>query len=327
MIITRTPFRISFVGGGSDLESFYKNSNGAVLSTAINKYIFITSHKYFLEDSLRIKYSKTETVSHNREINHPIFRQVFEDYNITKGLEFSSTADLPAGTGLGSSSSFTVCLLQNIFCRLGLDYKDKQKLAEVACSVEIDKLNEPIGKQDQYIASFGGFNVIQFLKNNTIKICPLNINKEILNQLNQNLVLFYTGIRRKSSSILKEQKNNLMDDNTILKTMKMVELVWNMKSSLESGELRDFGGLLNENWNIKKTLASKISNPELDEIYDIAISKGALGGKLLGAGGGGFFLFYVPPKNKKKLMSAFCKLRELEFKFHSSGTELLFNGE
>src|SRR3989344_5167702 len=291
MIITRTPFRISFVGGGSDMEGFYKYSQGAVLSTTINKFMYIYSHNFFDEDKIRVKYSQTETVTDINKLKHPILREVIKKFKIKGALEISSNADVPAGTGLGSSSSFTVGLLHNLYTVFG-KFITKEQLARESCDIEINKLKEPIGKQDQYAAAFGGLNLIRFNSSGKVNVEPLHLKKKTYVALQKNLLMFYTGSQRKTASILLEQKNNLNSKGKFEILKKMVELVWELHDSLYNGDLNKFGTILHKNWLLKQQLASKISNPVINDLYDKALKNGAIGGKLLGAGGGGFLLLY-----------------------------------
>jgi len=322
MIITRTPFRISFVGGGSDLRSFYEQHPGAVLSTSINKYMYISSHKFFEEDKIRVKYSQTETVLGTKELQHPILRTVLDEYNVKGGLEFSSIADVPAGTGLGSSSSFTVCLLHNLNVLFHRSFS-KEQLAGEACRVEIDLLKEPIGKQDQYAAAVGGLNVIGFQSDGKVTIDPVKIKEAACHQLQKNLLMFYTGDQRSASAILSEQNKNNTKEEKFNTIKQMVELVYETKSALEHDRLDDFGKILHENWLLKKTLASGITNRVIDEAYETALKNGAMGGKLLGAGGGGFLLFYCPPTQQEKLIASLKSFRKFDFKFDREGTQLI----
>jgi D-glycero-alpha-D-manno-heptose-7-phosphate kinase len=322
LIITRTPFRISFVGGGSDLESFYAQHKGAVLSTSINKYMYISSHKFFEEDKIRVKYSRTETVAQATELQHPILKTVLEKFNVKGGLEISSIADVPSGTGLGSSSAFTVGVLHN----LHLIHKNpvsKINLASEACHVEIDLLKEPIGKQDQYATAVGGLNLIEFETSGAVTVTPVDIETETLNTLQHNLLMFYTGDQRSASNILAEQKKNSSQQDKFNALKQMVALVYDMKSALDTGNLDTIGNLLHENWLLKKQLASGISNGTIDNAYEVAMKNGALGGKLLGAGGGGFLLFYCPVHAQQKLIQALKPLRQFDFKFDTEGSKLI----
>lgn len=322
MIITRTPFRISFVGGGSDLKSFYSRHKGAVLSTSINKYMYISSHKFFEPDKIRVKYSLTETVSSASEIKHPILKTVLSKFDIHGGLEVSSIADVPGGTGMGSSSSFTVGLLHNLHV-VQRRFVSKEDLAKEACHVEIDMLKEPIGKQDQYAAAVGGLNIIEFHTNGEVTVERLHIEEEVYSNLQNNLVMFYTGDQRSASAILSEQNKKTTEEDTFQALKEMVGLVYELKDALYKNRLSDFGKLLHENWMLKKRLASGISNKVIDEAYDVAMKSGALGGKLLGAGGGGFLLFYCPSEAQQKLIQALGRLRRFDFKFEQEGTKLI----
>jgi len=322
LIITRTPFRISFVGGGSDLESFYAQSKGAVLSTTINKYMYISSHKFFDETKTRVKYSKTETVSSLEELQHPILKTVLKQYGVHGGIEVSSIADVPAGTGMGSSSSFTVGLLHNMHVIKSL-YPSKESLASGACNIEIELLKEPIGKQDQYAAAYGGLNVIEFNTNGTVNVNPIYLDQEINSTLQNNLLMFYTGNQRSASKILAEQKKNTSQADKFAALKEMVDLVYELRDTLFLGDFSRFGNLMHQNWLLKKSLASGVSNPTIDQAYQTAMQNGALGGKLLGAGGGGFLLFFCEPKNQQKLVDALKPLKQFHFKFEQEGSKLI----
>ncbi len=324
MIITRTPFRISFVGGGSDLAAFYEQSPGAVLSTSINKYMYISSHKFFEEDKIRIKYSKTETVNAVAELEHPILKNILERFKISGGLEISSIADVPAGTGMGSSSSFTVGSLHNLSAATG-QYATKEKLAQMACDVEINQLQEPIGKQDQYAAAYGGLNVIEFLANGVVNVRPVVMNTEANAALQNNLVMYYIGNQRSASKILAEQSQNTKQVDKFKSLQNMVSLVYDLESALTQSKLDDFGKIMHENWILKQQLASGITNPVINEIYSTALQNGALGGKLLGAGGGGFMLFYCPKHKQEKLNQALKNIRLFDFNFEQNGSQVIFH--
>lgn len=322
MIITRTPFRISFAGGGSDLKSFYENYGGAVLSTSINKYIYLSSHDFFEKNKSLIKYSKTELISNNDEIVHPIIREVFKYFKINQ-IDFNSTADIPSGTGMGSSSSFTVGLI-NLCCEIKNKFMSKQEIADLACHVEIELLKEPIGKQDQYAASFGGLNFIEFNKDLTVSIEKINLPIEMKRTLNNNLILFYTGIKRSAKDVLAKQKKNIEGNKKIKNLIKMVDLAYDLKDELKLGNVDTLGEILHEGWMNKRELSSNISNNQIDELYNIGIESGASGGKLLGAGAGGFILFYCKEKYHNKLRSKLKKLDEFDFKMEESGTQIIF---
>ena len=324
MIITRTPFRISFVGGGSDLAAFYEKSKGAVISTTINKYMYISSHKFFEEDKIRTKYSKTETVNAVADLEHPILRTILNQFKIKGGLEISSIADVPGGTGMGSSSSFTVGALHNL-CAKTQRYATKEELAQMACDVEINQLGEPIGKQDQYAAAYGGLNVFEFLPNGEVNVRPVFVDPLVQQELDENLVMYYIGNQRSASKILAEQSKNTSNVDKFTSLQNMVKLVYDLESTLLKGNLDDFGRIMHENWILKQQLASGISNPLINELYDTALKNGALGGKLLGAGGGGFMLFYCPKHKQEKLNQALSKVKPFDFNFEQGGSQVIFH--
>ena len=326
MIITKTPLRISFVGGGSDIEEFYSKQEGAVLSAAINKYMYISSHHFFDKDKIRVKYSKTETVASVDEINHPIMREVLRKFNVAGALEISSNSDVPAGTGLASSSAFTVGLLHNLYAKNG-KLVLRERLAEEACDIEINRLKEPIGKQDQYACAVGGLNVLRFLPSGEVAVEPVHLKKELFKELQKNLLMFFTGEQRSAGDILKEQKENLKGGIKTEILKEMVGLVYKLRDALYAGELDKFGPLLHENWLLKRKLASAITNPVVDGIYSRGLENGATGGKLLGAGGAGFMLFYCPQKAQERLRAALSNLTEMKFKFDGEGTKLIYAGD
>jgi len=313
------------VGGGSDLREFYKLHQGAVLSTTINKYMYISTHPFFESDSIRLKYAQTETVKRASEIQHPIFRTLIEKYSVGTGIEFSSIADVPAGTGMGSSSSFTVGLIQTIRALKGLPVS-KEELASEACDVEINMLKEPIGKQDQYAAAYGGLNIIRFNPDESVSVEPINLDKEQKGKLNSRLMMFYTGKVRSASEILNEQKSKTGSSKSLDTLLQMTSFVEVMKNSLLKGDFDDFGKLLHENWILKQQLASGITDPVINEAYNAALNAGATGGKLLGAGGGGFLLFYCREEHQQNVKQALRKLRLFEFKFEEEGSKLIYYG-
>jgi len=326
VIITKTPFRISFLGGGSDLKEYYGRSPGAVLSITINKHMYISSHRFFEENQTRVKYSQTETVGSIDDIKHPIVRTVLKRFGFQGGLEISSIADVPSGTGLGSSSAFTVGFLHNYYARSG-KFVTCEQLAREACEIEIDMLKEPIGRQDQYAAAFGGLNVIHFHTDGQVSVDRLHLGGGIIEKLQQNLLMFYTGKSRATSSVLLEQKENIAGTAGKFEAMRsIVDLVEQGREVLYSGELNDFGRLLDKGWIIKRELASKVTDPEIDAIYEHALRSGALGGKLLGAGGGGFLLFYCEKHKQDALRSALSKLKELPFQFELEGSKVIYVG-
>lgn len=323
MIITRTPFRISFVGGGTDLPDFYRIEPGAVVSAAINKYMYIVVNKRF-DDTIRVSYSKTEIVKDVGEIQHPIVREALKSIGITEGVEIVSIADIPSGTGLGSSSSFTVGLLNALHAYKG-SLKPAEELAKEACHIEIDILGEPIGKQDQYIAAYGGLRYIQFNPDETVFTEPIIYAQESRDKLNRNLLLFYTGDTREARSILKQQKTDTSqrDKAELLKNMR--DLALELRNYLNSNSSPDIlGEFLGKGWLLKKQLTSGISNNKIDEYYKRAIGAGAMGGKLLGAGGGGFLLLYCPEERQPKVREALSDLPLTKFYFEPEGSKITY---
>lgn len=324
MIVTRSPLRITLGGGGTDLPSYYQQHGGFLISAAINKYVYITIHETFVEH-LIIKYSELETVNDISDIKHPIIKEALKLLDVKNlSLEISSMADIPAGTGLGSSGSFCTALLRALN-----QYKRKvlspAQIAEQACHIEIDLLKEPVGKQDQYIAAVGGITVFEFNKDGSVKYYPLSVDKETLYNLEDNLMMFFTGFSRKASSILADQdKKSKSNDSDMINNLHYVkDLGIRSFEALEGGDLIKFGQLMNEHWQHKRKRSQGMSNAKIDEWYDVAMKNGAVGGKLIGAGGGGFLMFYT--EDKKKLRHAMTEqgLTEVRFKFDFEGTKLI----
>lgn len=326
MIITRTPFRVSFAGGGSDLPGFYRRHEGCVLSTSINKYMYVSIHPTFDRRETCVKYSRTEIVEDVRRIQHPIARQLLLDRGIS-GVELVSTADIPSGTGLSTSSAYTVGVIHALNAFEG-KYASQEKIAAQACEVEIDKLGEPIGKQDQYGTAVGGMKFIRFLPDETVEVEPVLMRADTRRTLDESLLLFYTGLTHSAGEILKEQGANVSGEQRKFEnTVRMTQLAYEMRQSLTDGNLDRFGEILNENWLLKRELASGVSNGTIDRYYDLALRSGALGGKLLGAGGGGFLLFYCPQERQPRLRSALSDLVELPFRMETGGTKVIYVGE
>ncbi len=322
MIITRAPLRVSFCGGGSDIASFYERYGGCVLSCAIRKYIYIAIHPSFNKHTITLKYSKTEEVNDFEEIEHKYFRVMLKDYGV-KGVEITSMADIPAGTGLGSSSAFTVAVLKALKA-----YQKKSfstySLANEACDVEINKAGSPIGKQDQFASAFGGLNFITFHKNGKVNVEPLMIPGDGEERLQNNLMLFYTGLKHDANAILAEQSKNVaLDERKIKAQLSLCRMARDLKKHLEDGDIDYLGKVLRKSWKIKKTLSSGITNPLIDKIYNSAIKAGAEGGKLLGAGGGGFMLFYVNPERQERVREALKDYLEVEFKIDYEGVSVI----
>lgn len=323
MILTRTPFRISFAGGGSDIEKFYTQHEGCVLSTAINKYMYISINPNFNISKTIIKYSKVEDVECVQNISHPVVKQILCDASLS-GIELDSIADVLSGTGLASSSAFTVGLLNAVNTYKGIT-KTQEELAHDACEVEINKLKEPIGKQDQYGCAVGGLKFIKFLKDGSVKVEPIILQSDTLNKLNNNLLMFYVGGTHNANEILKVQTQNISEENKFNNLIKMTELAYELKDVLLSNNIETFGSILHKGWLLKRELANGITNPVIDKYYNIAMNNGASGGKLLGAGGAGFLLFYCEEKNQAQLKYALSNLRELDFNFDMTGTTVVFN--
>lgn len=323
MIITRTPFRISFIGGGTDPPDFYRTETGAVICTAINKYMYIMVNNRFNE-AIRVSYySKTEIVDNVDEIQHPIVREALKLVGITKGIEIASIADVPAGAGLGSSGSFTVGLLNALYAHKGI-FKSAEELAREACRIEIDILGEPIGKQDQYIAAYGGFRYIQFNPDETVVTEPIIWSVENKRDLNLKLILLYTGDIREASTILRRQKENLSLGTNVDGLRQLRDMALELKGELNNNVAPNIiGEILDKGWIIKKQLASGISNGKIDECYKKALSAGALGGKILGAGGGGFLLLYCHEERQPQVKEALGHLRELEFSLEPDGSKII----
>lgn len=324
MIISRTPFRVSLCGGGSDLPSFYEKHGGCVLSTAIDKYMYISIHPSFDAATTALKYSETEIVHEIADVKHSYFRIMLEKFAL-RGVEITSTADVPAGTGLGSSSSFTVGTLHSLYAYTG-KYVSKEKLADEACTVELVDLKQPIGKQDQYAAAYGGLNFYTFNRDGSVFVEPVMMEHSKFKELQANLMMFYTGNVRSASAILKEQGQNVTVGDRENNQLKMCALARDLQKELTNNHIDAVGEILDEAWKLKRTLASGISTPQIDEYYDKALKNGAIGGKLLGAGGGGFLLFYVP-QDKQNHLKNVLKLPQMPFRFDGQGSTIVYVGQ
>lgn len=321
MIVVQTPLRISFLGGGTDFEGFYAEHGGAVLSTAIDKCVFIIIKERF-DDLICVNYSKRERVECVDELRHDLVREAMRLVGITKGIEITTLADIPSeGTGLGSSSSITVGLLQALYAYRG-ETKTAETLAQEACRIEIDILGAPIGKQDQYIAAYGGFRFITF-NGKGITVDGVALPKPQRRRLDDNLLLFYSGITRKANGILAEQKSNINDRIAVLGAMR--DMAREAKDAVTAGEFDTLGEIMHRGWELKRQMASGISNGQIDEIYETARKAGAIGGKITGAGGGGFLLFYCPKSKQDDVRAALHGLRELPFRFEPDGSKVIFN--
>tara|TARA_B100000315_G_scaffold136259_1_gene125566 strand:+ start:21017 stop:21970 length:954 start_codon:yes stop_codon:yes gene_type:complete len=314
---------MSFAGGGSDLREYYKHRYGSVLSTVINKYVYITVNTKFT-DHIRVSYSKTEFVDNIDDVEHNLIREALKRTGINQGIDIVYMTDmLPdhEGSGLGSSSSLIVGTLNALYAFQG-QHVSAEVLAKQACEIEIDILKHPIGKQDQYAAAYGGFNFIKFNSDESVFVDPVIMKKETKEKLNKNLIMFYTGINCRSDTILNEQNKNT--DNNIDNLNKMVTLSENLRDALQNNELLEYGKFMHQGWNLKKQLASNISNIVLDEYYDKARKAGAIGGKILGSGGGGFLLLYCEPKYQNNVRESLSNLKEATFKFEEQGSKIIY---
>ncbi|MBV9083261.1 MAG: galactokinase [Acidobacteriaceae bacterium] len=325
MIITRSPLRITLGGGGTDLPSYYQRHGGFLIAAAINKYVYITVHETFQREFI-IKYSRLERVKRIDEIEHPIIRQALRTVGIEDNahLEITSMADIPSGTGLGSSGSFTTALLKALH-----SYKRNlihpSELAEQACDIEINQLRDPVGKQDQYAAAYGGITCFQFCQNGKVSAYPLNLSEETRYNLEDNLLLFFTGYSRSASDVLREQdeKSRAMDPAMMDNLHLVKDLAERSRQAIEAGDLVEFARLMDIHWQNKKKRSSKMSNDRIDEWYAHAMANGALGGKLIGAGGGGFLFFYSEEKSRLRRAMRQCGLTEVRFSFASEGTSVV----
>jgi len=327
MIITRTPFRVTLGGGGTDLPSYYEKHGGFIFSFALNKYMFITVKRPFADHLIRLKYNISETVEKLSELKHDIARECLSKLNITDSIDVVSMADIPAGSGLGSSSSYTVGLL-NALHTMNRDYIPLHDLAEEACEIEMYRLKKPMGKQDQYLAAYGGFSVLEIDTSGNVIVRRANISNTTIEGLNRNLLSFYTGVQRKNVGILdKQNKATEQNNSKVLESLHYIkESGYKILDIIEGGNITELGPMFDEHWKYKKRLADGITNPQFDEIYKIAKKNGALGGKITGAGGGGFFLFYCE-ENQSKLRKSMkdAGLQEMRFDFDYEGTKVLVN--
>jgi D-glycero-alpha-D-manno-heptose-7-phosphate kinase len=324
MIIARSPLRITLGGGGTDTKEFYSQFGGFCISAAIDQYVYVSISNTYSEEML-IRYSQIEKVKEIKDIHHPIIKAALQLTGITgPNLEITSMADQPAGTGLGSSGSFTTCLLKALY-KIKKQFISQEDLAKTACHIEIDLLKEPIGKQDQYISACGGLTVFSFNKDETVNIEPLNITDDIVNQLEHNLLMVPTGFHRAASTVLQEQKDkcNKLDIDMINNLQYVKDIGYRSREALENGNLNKFGELLHEHWENKKKRSFKMSNVEIDNWYNFARDNGAIGGKLIGAGSGGFLLFYTEDKIKLKKAFKAIGLKEVPIKFDYEGSKII----
>ena len=324
MIISRTPLRISFAGGGSDLPAFYRHTSGAVISTAINKHIYTTVNPKF-DDQIRASYSRTEMVDSVDELQHELIREALKMVRIYKGIEITSISDIPSrGTGLGSSSTYTVGLLNALYAHRNY-FAGAERLAREACAIEIDRCSKPIGKQDQYIAAYGGLQFIQFNPDESVYVDPVVCDPETKRRLQDRLLMLYTGMVRSADDLLREQSHNTQTDEVKRASLsRMVGIAAQMREAILRNDLNGFGELLHEGWMEKRKLATGISKPCIDEWYERARMHGAIGGKILGAGGGGFLLLYAPSEKHPAICEALPELRPISFGFEPQGSKLIY---
>jgi D-glycero-alpha-D-manno-heptose-7-phosphate kinase len=323
MIIVRSPLRITLGGGGTDLPSYYREHEGFLVAAAIDRYVYITIHQMF-QSGFIIKYSQLERAERREDIHHPIVREALALTGVTDKVEITSMADIPAGTGLGSSGSFTTALLRALHAHQKTIISTHD-LAEQACHIEIERLHEPIGKQDQFIAAYGGVTCFRFNKSDTVEVWPAAVSAETLYNLEDGLVMFFTGMSRSASAILKDQDDRSKSkDSAITDNLHYVkDLGLRSLKALETGDLRKFGALMDEHWQHKKKRSGAMSNPEIDKWYELAMRNGALGGKLIGAGGGGFLLFFTEDKKPVRHALREAGLEEVRIRFDFEGTKTL----
>ncbi|MGE5223265.1 MAG: GHMP kinase [Omnitrophica WOR_2 bacterium] len=322
MIIVQTPLRVSLFGGGTDFPSYYCTEGGAVLTSTIDKYIFITIKERF-DQKLRVGYTRTEMVDSVDEIEHELIRESLRKTGILAGVEVTTMGDIPSeGSGLGSSSTVTVGALHAMYT-FSNEIVPKERLAREACEIEIDILKKPIGVQDQYIVSYGGLRFLEFLPDGTISCQRIGLNTQVNRQLNENILLFYTGVTRSAATVLHEQKENIEQRRNVLRKIK--EMAYTARNELLSGNLDNLGYILHESWMLKKQLASNISNGKINEIYEAARRAGAIGGKITGAGGGGFLLLYCAHEKHEAVRLALHPLQELPFQLEQDGSKVIFN--
>ena len=327
MIITRTPFRVTLGGGGTDLPSYYSKYGGFICAAGINKYMFINVNRPIVDDLVRVKYTRSEIVNHANQLKHNIAKEALKITGIEKAIEIISMSDIPAGTGLGSSSCYAVGLL-NALHAIKREYLSLQELAEEACNLEINRLGKPIGKQDQYMAAFGGLTILNIKKQGTVHVSKVKAKDSTIDELNRNLLMFYTGTSRSADTILSEQSRGVKEEKkNVVESMNYIkEIGYKILEAIESDNVTDVGLLFDKHWQYKKKISNKMSNPHFNKIYEIAKENGALGGKISGAGGGGFFLFYVE-ENHTKFRDTMKKLglKEMRYRFDFEGTKVLVN--
>lgn len=326
MIIARSPLRITLGGGGTDLPSYYRDHTGFLIAAAIDKYVYVTAMRPFVP-GIFLKYSQLEHVQSADEVQHPIIREAIRMLEFrTPQVEITTLADIPSGTGLGSSGSFTTALIKALYAHRRRTILPSD-LARLACEIEIDRLNEPVGKQDQYIAAYGGITCFQFNPDETVSAQPLAVSFDTVADLEDNLLLFFTGFSRSAGSILKDQKSRSQhgDDEMMRNLHYVKELATRSQEALVGGRVAEFGALLHEHWEHKKRRSGGMSNPQIDEWYELGMQNGAIGGKLVGAGGGGFLMFYAADRNRLRHAMSRAGLEEVRFRFDFEGTKILLS--
>jgi D-glycero-alpha-D-manno-heptose-7-phosphate kinase len=324
MIVSRAPLRMSFVGGGSDLPSYYKQKGGAVLSTSVNKYMYVTVNQKF-DDEIRLSYSITENESNIQQIKHPIVRNTLELLDIQGGIEITSISDIPSqGSGLGSSSSYTVALLHALYAYQGKEVT-KEELGRLSSHIEIDLCGDRIGKQDQYAAAYGGLNLIEFNEDDSVTVSPIACKPETIQAMEESIIVFYTGRTRSASALLSEQSNNMRKADKRNLMSSMVTLAYDMRDLLEKDDVASLGELLDENWQLKRQMTTGISDSQIDGWYNKGISAGATGGKLLGAGNGGFIMFFALKEKHTDIETAMKDLQRVSFAFDSDGSQIVYS--
>lgn len=327
MIVSRAPVRFSLGGGGTDLPSYSSEHGGFLVAAAIDKYVSVTANRRFYE-TIRLSYSRTEIVDRVDDVEHPIFREALRYVGVEQGIELTSVADVPANSGLGSSSAFSVALL-NALHAFRREFVSNAQLAREACELEIERLGAPIGKQDQYISAYGGLTAFHFNTDGTVEAERVNVRPDIVAELEHNLLIFYSGIERSANSVLSEQKKTISSntDGAVQRMHRIKQLGYDTLRILTRGDLDQYGELLHEHWTNKRKLAANMSDSTIDEHYEAAREAGAIGGKLMGAGGGGFFMFYSRPETRRALYAAMCNrgLRPLHFRFDFDGARIVSN--
>jgi len=326
MIVSRTPLRMSFVGGGSDLPSYYKQKGGAVLSTSVDKYMYVTVNQKF-DNDIRLSYSITENESNIQQIKHPIVRNTLELLDIQGGIEITSISDIPSqGSGLGSSSSYTVALLHALYAYKGKSIS-KEELGRLSSHIEIDLCGNRIGKQDQYAAAFGGLNLIEFNEDDSVVVSPVICKPETIKKMEDSIIVFYTGRTRSASTLLSKQSDYMKQADKRELMSNMVSLAYDMRSLLENDDIEPLGELLDQNWQLKRQMTVGISDSQIDGWYSKGILAGATGGKLLGAGNGGFIMFFAPKEKHTDIIKVMKDLQRVPFSFDNGGSKIVFSDQ